>query len=84
MSNVWAVIHHVYRSGGDVAVASNRTDDPREWERAHHGALRNMHACQKQAERWSKIADELAGELAAADQKIAAAAVRRYEERSDG
>lgn len=67
--NVWAVIHHVNRGGGDVSVASNRADDPAEWERAHHGALRNMHAAQKEAQRWSQIA----GELADGQHKAAAA-----------
>lgn len=66
MSDVWAVIHHVNRTGGDVAVASNRSDDPGEWERAHHGALRNMHACQREAQRWSQIADEMAAAQQAA------------------
>lgn len=59
MTDVWTVIHHANRVPGDVAVASNRSADPLEWERAHHRALRNMHHCQREAQRWARIADEL-------------------------
>ena len=62
--NVWAVIHHAYRIGGDVSVASNRADDLEEWERAHHAALRNMQNCRREAARWDRIADEISAHSA--------------------
>jgi hypothetical protein len=59
MSDVWAVFHRAQRPGGDVAVAATRSAEPVEWKEAHHKALRNMHDCQREAQRWGLIADEL-------------------------
>lgn len=71
--NVHAVIHHVYRGGSDVSVAFNRSEDPKAWARAHHLALTNMHECQRQAQRWGQIADELdAGRAEAASAQLRA------------
>lgn len=84
MTNVWAVIHHVHRVGGDVAVASNRGDDPAEWEQAHYGALRNMRNAQAEAERWTAIADEMADGLAMARSTQTDAIVARLEGEGEG
>jgi hypothetical protein len=81
---VWTTFHRAHRIGGDVAIASSRSDDTREWERAHYESLRNMRSCYREARRWEKIADEMADGLTKVHQAEHNAVIARLEGRDVG
>jgi hypothetical protein len=57
--NVWAAFHSARRSFSDVAVASSRADDPREWHHAAYLALRQAREYELEMIRWKDIAEGL-------------------------
>jgi hypothetical protein len=61
--NVWAVFHRAHSYLGDVAVASARSDDWREWLGAYGQALQHAESCARESRRWDRIAHELHAEM---------------------